>query len=49
MQILLNFHGHNATANTGIDMSKAKVLLGNYARPSENGELRAYEAVVYEL
>lgn len=49
MLILLNFHGHNATATTGIDMSKAKVLLGNYARPSANGELRPYEAVVYEL
>ncbi|HVS93997.1 MAG TPA: alpha-glucosidase [Mucilaginibacter sp.] len=49
MLILLNFHGRNATATTGIDMSKAKVLLGNYARPSANGELRPYEAVVYEL
>ncbi|MBS1525204.1 MAG: alpha-glucosidase [Bacteroidetes bacterium] len=47
--ILLNFHGHNAKAITGINMDKAKVLLGNYARPSTNGELRPYEAVVYEL
>ena len=31
-----------------MDLSKAKVLLGNYPTPSSNGQLRGYEAVVYE-
>lgn len=49
MLILLNFTEKEATANTGIDMSKAKVVLGNYAEPSKDGKLKPYEAVIYEL
>lgn len=49
MLILLNFSDKEAAANTGIEMSKAKVLLGNYAAPSSDGKLKPYEAVVYEL
>jgi oligo-1,6-glucosidase len=49
MLILLNFHDRDAAANTGIDMKRAKMLIGNYAKPSANGTLRPYEAVVYEL
>ena len=53
--VLLNFKAINATFNsTGIDMSKAKVLIGNYPTPSfipsgVNGQLKAYEAVILEL
>jgi oligo-1,6-glucosidase len=47
--VLLNFKNKPASVNTGIDMSKAKILLGNYASPSKNGQLQPYEAVIYEL
>ena len=47
--ILLNFKSATAKANTGIDISKAKVLLGNYSTPSKDGKLRPYEAIIYEL
>ena len=47
--VVLNFKGEAASVNTGYDMSKAKVLLGNYATASTNGTLKPYEAVVYEL
>jgi oligo-1,6-glucosidase len=46
---LLNFKSVNAKANTGLDLSKAKVLIGNYATPSVSGELKPYEAVILEL
>jgi hypothetical protein len=36
-------------ANTGIDISKAKILLSNYTAAAADGKLRPYEAVVYEL
>lgn len=49
MLILLSFSDKEASANTGIDMSKAKVVLGNYAEPSKDGKLKPYEAVIYEL
>ncbi len=49
--ILLNFSAKQAAANTGIDVSKAKMLISNYNNSSNNGTntLRPYEAVVYEL
>lgn len=47
--VLLNFKSVPASANTGLDLSKAKVLLGNYPAPSSNGQLQAYEAVVLEI
>jgi oligo-1,6-glucosidase len=47
--ILLNFKSVNSTANTGLDLSKAKVLLGNYPNPSVSGELKPYEAVVLQV
>jgi oligo-1,6-glucosidase len=49
MLIMLNFTDKEATGNTGIEMSKAKVVLGNYAEPSKDGKLKPYEAVIYEL
>jgi oligo-1,6-glucosidase len=46
--VLLNFKEKTATADTGLDLSKAKVLIGNYPTPPPNGRLRPYEAMVYE-
>ena len=47
--ILLNFSSKNATANTGLHSEKGKVLIDNYGKPSTKGELRPYEAVIYQL
>lgn len=47
--ILLNFTSKVATVNTGIDISKAKLLINNYSAASANGLLKPYEAAVYEL
>lgn len=47
--ILLNFSTKNVIANTGLDLSKASVLLGNYASPSKTGNLQPYEAVILAL
>lgn len=47
--ILLNFKDKDTIVNTGLDMSKAKVLLGNYATPSADGKLKPYEAVIMEM
>lgn len=46
--VLLNFTANNATANTGINLLKAKQLISNYSTAS-NKVLRPYEAAVYEL
>jgi oligo-1,6-glucosidase len=47
--VLLNFKDKAASAVTGLDLSKARVLLGNYATSASlRAELRPYEAVVYE-
>ncbi|HTI12907.1 MAG TPA: alpha-glucosidase [Puia sp.] len=47
--VLLNFKGTTASVKTDIDLGKAKILLGNYPAPSGDGNLRPYEAVIYEL
>ena len=47
--VILNFKSTLSTVTTGIDVSKAKVLLSNYSVPDNNTKLRPYEAVVYEL
>jgi oligo-1,6-glucosidase len=48
--VLLNFKATDAKLDaTGLDLSKAKVLIGNYATPSMNGQLKPYEAVILEL
>jgi oligo-1,6-glucosidase len=49
MLIMMNFTDKEASANTGVDMSKAKVVLGNYETVSTDGKLKPYQAVVYEL
>ena len=47
--VLLNFTTHAASANTGIDVSRAKVLIDNYGKTLSTGELQPYEAVVLQL
>lgn len=47
--VLLNFKAKPASVNTGIDLSRARVLLGNYDASSANGNLKPYEAVIYKL
>jgi oligo-1,6-glucosidase len=47
--ILLNFTEKEATAKTGLDLSSAKVLFGNYPNPSPDENLRPYEAVIIKL
>ncbi|MDB5147644.1 MAG: alpha,alpha-phosphotrehalase, partial [Mucilaginibacter sp.] len=47
--VLFNFTGKSASAQTGMDLSNATVLISNYQKPSKNGTLMPYEAVVYEV
>ena len=47
--VLLNFRDKVASVETGLDLSKGKVLLGNYPTASQNGKLQPYEAVIYEF
>ncbi len=47
--VLLNFHNKTVKANTGLDISKAKLLINNYEKQTADGSLRPYEAVIYEL
>lgn len=47
--VMINFRDHVAKANTDANLSKAKVLIGNYNSPSTDGSLKPYEAVVFEL
>jgi oligo-1,6-glucosidase len=47
--VLLNFSDTNVAANTGIDVSKANILINNYNSKSPNGQLRPYESIIYEL
>lgn len=47
--VLLNFSTQKATAKTGINLSKAKVLIHNYPTLSKTIELRPYEAIIYQI
>ncbi|MFN2444441.1 MAG: alpha-glucosidase [Vicinamibacterales bacterium] len=47
--VLLNFRDKPAAVDTGFDVSKGKVLLRNYPAAPPNGQLRPYEAAIYEL
>ncbi len=49
MLVLLNFRNKAATVHIGKDLSKARLLLGNYSNPSKTETLQPYESVVYEL
>lgn len=47
--VMLNFTSTASKANTGVNLSKAKLLINNYEKPTTDTTLRPYEAVVYEL
>ncbi len=47
--VMLNFTDRMASANTGIDLTKATIVCGNYPGRSGDAKLRPYEAVIYEL
>ena len=47
--VMLNFKTTPATVNTGIDLSKATLLIDNYGKGSYNNSLQPFEAAVYEL
>ena len=47
--VLLNFSAHIATANTGVNTSKAKLLINNYADKAADNQLKPYQALVYQL
>ena len=47
--VLLNFTAKGTTVKTGIDISKAKVLINNYAATTASETLKPYEATVIEL
>jgi oligo-1,6-glucosidase len=48
MLVLLNFRNKTASAKTDIDMSRARLVIGNYPDTPKAAELRPYEAAVYE-
>lgn len=47
--VLLNFKAHEGKVEIDPDLSRAKVLLGNYAESSTDKTLKPYEALVFEL
>ncbi len=47
--VLLNFSANTSSVNTGMDVSKAKLMIHNYAAPSTGNKLQPYEALVYKL
>jgi oligo-1,6-glucosidase len=47
--VLLNFKNKIASVNTGVDLSKTKVLINNYPIASTDGKLKPYEAVIYQI
>lgn len=49
MLVMLNFTATSAHVNTGIDLTRAKKLIGNYPQSSGGENLQPYEAAVYQL
>lgn len=47
--VMLNFTSKVASTNTGINISEATLVLGNYEHPSKDGTLKPYEALIYQL
>jgi oligo-1,6-glucosidase len=46
---LLNFKSSNSTVHTGIDFSKAKILISNYNQAPASEILKPYEAIAVEF
>ncbi len=47
--VLLNFTKETASVKTGMDLTAARVLLGNYSNHLPAGTLQPFEAIVYEM
>jgi oligo-1,6-glucosidase len=47
--VLLNFKNKIASVNSGVDLTKAKILINNYSLASTDGKLKPYEAVIYQI
>ena len=47
--VFLNFTEKESSVKSDLDLSQAKLLLGNYPNPSVNGTLKPYEAVILEF
>ncbi|MCD9184905.1 MAG: alpha-glucosidase [Pyrinomonadaceae bacterium] len=47
--VLLNFKPKESEAKTGLDLSKAKVLMSNYADAAASEKLKPYQAVILEI
>jgi len=47
--VLINFTKNTSAYTTGLDISKAKILISNYTVVSLPGTLKPYEIAVYEL
>jgi oligo-1,6-glucosidase len=47
--VMLNFRSEKAKLDTKINLKKAKLLIGNYAKPSKGLELQPYEAIIFEI
>jgi oligo-1,6-glucosidase len=47
--VLLNFKSSNSTVHTGIDFSKAKILISNYNQAPASEILKPYEAIAVEF
>ena len=47
--VMLNFTSKAASTNTGINISNATLIIGNYNHPSKDGTLKPYEALIYQL
>jgi oligo-1,6-glucosidase len=47
--VVLNFKEKQSRLNSGLDLTKAKILIHNYEAASVDGSLRPYEAVIYQI
>jgi oligo-1,6-glucosidase len=47
--VLLNFSNTAAEVKTGIDLSKAKLLINNYGKAANGNSLRPFEAAIYQI
>jgi oligo-1,6-glucosidase len=47
--VLLNFRDKDVNVKSGVDVSKAEVLINNYTTAPVADKLRPYEAVIFKL
>ncbi len=47
--VLLNFRSEVKKVNTEVDLTKAKIIISNYAVASTDGSLQPYEATIFQV